>query len=518
MTKLDPIAIEILWTRLLSVVDEAAAAFVRASFSTLVREANDYAVVLTDAQGRSLAQSSQSIPSFIATMPATISVFIQEHGIETMRDGDVFITNDPWHGSGHLNDASIACPIFRDGRVVAFAGVVSHLPDIGGRLRNPANRELFEEGFQIPPMRLMTAGREDATLVRLLRQNVRVPEETLGDLWAMVATVQSLGQRLNALLDEMEIDLDAFAAEVIARTETAMRRAIAAAPDGSWHYQIENDGPEELPDGKVTICVEITIAGDEVKVDYEGSTPQLPLAINTVLNYSFAYSAYALKALFAPWIPNNDGAYRPIRVTAPEGSILNPRRPAPCGARGMIGHLLPPAIFGALAEALPQSVQAAPGSPSNNLQIAGLGGEAHYAVNAFLGAGQGASRHQDGASAVSFPSNLSNTPVEVMEGQAPIQVLRRGIRRGSGGAGRQRGGDGIAFDFRFQGETSAIGSFMVNRVRCPAPGLAGGASGKPAEFRINDQALPASGQHLLNRGDLVSIKTAGGGGFGKEEG
>ncbi|MEQ8654852.1 MAG: hydantoinase B/oxoprolinase family protein [Kiloniellales bacterium] len=518
MTRLDPIAIEILWTRLVSVVDEAAAAFVRASFSTLVREANDYAVVLTDAEGRSLAQSSQSIPSFIATMPATIRVFIEEHGLESMREGDVFITNDPWHGSGHLNDASIACPIFRDGRVVAFAGVVSHLPDIGGRLRNPANRELFEEGFQIPPMRLLRAGEEDATLVRLLRRNVRVPDETLGDVWAMVACVQSLGQRLNGLLDEMEIDLEVFAAEVIARTETAMRRAIAEAPDGSWRYRIENDGPEELPGGVVTICVRVTIAGERVTVDYEGSSPQLPLAINTVLNYTFAYSAYALKALFAPWIPNNEGAFRPIEVRAPEGSILNPRRPAPCGARGMIGHLLPPAIFGALAEALPERVQAAPGSPSNNLQIASLGAGAHYAVNAFLGAGQGASGGQDGASAVSFPSNLSNTPIEVMEGQAPIEVLQRSIRRGSGGAGRQRGGDGISFGFRFLGEVPAIASFMVNRVRCPAPGLMGGAAGQAASFRINDQVLPASGQHLLNRGDLISIETGGGGGFGKEEG
>ncbi len=518
MTRLDPIAIEILWTRLLSVVDEAAVAFVRASFSTLVREANDYAVVLTDAKGRSLAQSSQSIPSFIATLPATICVFIQEHGIETMRAGDVFITNDPWHGSGHLNDASIACPIFRDGRVVAFAGVVSHLPDIGGRLRNPANRELYEEGFQIPPMRLMAAGEADATLVRLLRQNVRVPDETLGDVWAMVACVQTLGQRLNGLLDEMEIDLDTFAAEVIDRTETAMRRAIEGAPDGTWRYVIENDGPEELPGGVVTIAVCVTIDGDQVSVDYAGSSPQLPLAINTVMNYSFAYSAYALKALFAPWIPNNEGAFRPIAVTAPEGSILNPRRPAPCGARGMIGHLLPPAIFGALADALPEGVQAAPGSPSNNLQIASLGGAARYAVNAFLGAGQGASGGQAGASAVSFPSNLSNTPIEVMEGQAPIQVLRRAVRHGSGGRGRQQGGDGIAFDFRFLGEAPAIASFMVNRVRCPAPGLQGGAAGEAAKFQINGRAMPASGQHLLNHGDLVSIKTGGGGGFGKEEG
>ncbi|MEQ9488010.1 MAG: hydantoinase B/oxoprolinase family protein [Alphaproteobacteria bacterium] len=517
MTTLDPIATEILWTRLVSVVDEAAVTFVRASFSTLVREANDYAVVLTDATGRNLAQSSQSIPSFIATVPASIRQFIAEYGITTMQEGDVFITNDPWYGSGHLNDATIAAPIFRDGRVIGFAGVVSHLPDIGGRLRNPANRELFEEGFQMPPMRLMTAGIEDATLIRLLRQNVRQPDETLGDVWAMVSCVQSLGKRLNGLLDETGIDLDRFADDIIGRTETAMRQAIGDSPDGTWTYEIENDGPKEMPGGAVRIRATVTISGDEVSVDYTGSSPQVSLAINTVLNYTYAYSAYALKALFAPWIPNNEGAFLPIRITAPEGSILNPVRPAPCGARGMIGHLLPPAIFGAMAEALAEKTQAAPGSPSNNVQIASLKGDVRYAINAFIGAGQGGGSGQHGVSAISFPSNLSNTPIEVMEGQAPVEVLRRCILRGSGGAGQYRGGDGIGFSFRFRGESPAIASFMVNRVRCPAPGLLGGEPGRAAKFSINGRAMPASGQHILNNGDLVDIETGGGGGFGKEE-
>ena len=514
MNTLDPIATEILWTRMVSVVDEAAATFVRASFSTLVREANDYAVVLTDAHGRNLAQSTQSIPSFIATLPQTIGTFIRTFGTQTMQEGDVFITNDPWYGSGHLNDASIVAPIFRDGRMVAFAGVVSHLPDVGGRLRNPANRELYEEGLQIPPLRLLTAGQEDPTLIAMIRQNVRVPNETMGDIWAMTACVQSLGQRLNALLDETGIELAAFSDDVIARTETAMRAAIAAAPDGTWTYEIANDGPPDLPGGKVTIRASVTISGDEVAVDYAGSSDQVNLAINTVMNYTFAYSAYALKTLFAPWIPNNEGAFHPVRVTAPEGSILNPRRPAPCGARGMIGHLLPPAIMGALAEALPEATQAAPGSPSNNIQIAPLRGDTRYVVNAFLGAGQGGGAGRHGAHAVSFPSNLANTPVEVMEAQAPLEVTERCILRGSGGAGRWRGGDGIGFSFRFQGEVPAIAAFVVNRVACPASGLAGGENGQPARFAINGAAPGASGHHVLTKGDLVAIETGGGGGFG----
>ncbi len=515
MSELSPIATEILWTRLIGIVDEAAATFVRASFSTLVREANDYAVVLTDRHGRNLAQSSQSIPSFIATLPETVRLFLREFGIGTMRPGDAFITNDPWFGTGHLNDATIVAPIFLGGEVVAFAGVVSHLPDIGGRLRNPSNRELFEEGLQIPPLRLLHAGEEDRVLIRLIRENVRVPDETMGDIWAMTACVNSLGNRLASMLTETGIDLGAFADDIIRRTETAMRDAIRAAPDGSWDYEIRNDGPTGVAGGEIVIRATVTIAGDEVSVDYAGSSGQVNLAINTVLNYTKAYSAYALKSLFAPWIPNNEGAFLPLSITAPEGSILNPVRPAPVGARGMIGHLLPPAIFGALVDALGERTQAAPGSPSNNIQISSLSGRKRYAVNAFLGAGQGGGAGRHGASAVSFPSNLSNTPVEVLENQAPIEVHERKILRGSGGGGRFRGGDGIGMSFTFRGEASAIASFMINRIRCPAPGLKGGAPGRAAKLEINGTPHAASGTHVLSQGDRVVIETGGGGGFGE---
>lgn len=516
MTTLDPIGTEILWTRLIGIVDEAAATFVRASFSTLVREANDYAVVLTDRTGRNLAQSSQSIPSFISTLPETVRLFLRTFGIANMKPGDVFITNDPWYGTGHLNDATIVAPIFRHGAVIGFAGVVSHLPDIGGRLRNPANRELFEEGLQIPPLRILQEGVEEPILVQMIRQNVRVPEETMGDIWAMAACVNSLGARLVGMLDETWMDFDAFADNIIQRTEIAMREAIKAAPDGSWVYEIQNDGPADLG-GVVVIRAKVTIAGDTVRVDYDGSSDQVNLAINTVLNYTKAYSAYALKSLFAPWIPNNEGAFLPISISAPEGSILNPIRPAPVGARGMIGHLLPPAIFGALAEALGDRTQAPPGSPSNNIQISALSGKKRYAVNAFLGAGQGGGAGRHGASAVSFPSNLSNTPIEVLENQAPIEVQARKILRGSGGAGKYRGGDGIGMDFTFRGDVPAMAAFMINRITCPAPGLQGGGTGKPAKLEINGSAMTASGSHVLRMGDTVSIETAGGGGYGESK-
>lgn len=514
MKDIDPITLEILWTRLISMVDEAAATFVRTSFSTLVREANDYAVVLTDRCGRNVAQSSQSIPSFISTVPATIRGFIKTFGIEGMREGDAFITNDPWLATGHLNDATLAMPIFRNGKVVGFAGVVSHLPDIGGRLRNPANRELFEEGLQIPPTRILRAGEPDATLVEMIRSNVRLPDETLGDIWAQASCCSSLAHLLRKMIDETGIDFAALTDQTCRRTEKVMRDAIRAAPDGMYDYVIENDGPAEMPDGVIRIACRVIIAGDEVSVDYSGSSPQVNLAINTVMNYTYAYSAYALKALFAPWIPNNEGSFAPIRVTAPQGSILNPMRPAPCGARGMIGHLLPPAILGALAAAMPDRVVAAPGSPSNNIQVAGLPGGPRYAVSCFLGAGLGASAHQDGLSATSFPSNLANTPIEVLEAQAPLEIKRREIRRGSGGRGKRSGGDGIRFEFQMRGEGSAIASFMVNRIKRPAPGLLGGHDGQTASFAINGKPVELNGQLMLQPGDTVLIETGGGGGYG----
>ncbi len=511
---IDPVTLEILWSRMTSVVDEAAANFVRTSFSTLVREANDYAVVLADRQGRNVAQSSQSIPSFIATLPATIRHFVGRFGIDGMRDGDVFVTNDPWIGSGHLNDASIAMPIFRDGKVAGFAGVVSHLPDIGGRLRNPQNVEIFEEGLQIPPMRILAAGEPRQDLFTLIRANVRVPDETVGDLWAMIACCRTLGRQLNALLDETGLSFDRFADMVVARTEQAMRRAIAEVPGGTYRYEIENDGPRELPGGKIVIRCAVTVSGDSIAIDYAGSTEQVGLAINTVLNYTFAYSAYALKAVLAPWIPNAEGSFAPVSVTAPEGSILNPRRPAPTGARGMIGHLLPPAIFGALAAVIPERVRAAPGSPSNSFQISGMKAGRPFVINFFQGAGQGAAAGQDGADAISFPSNLANTPVEVLENLAPIIIHKRTIRRGSGGAGARRGGDGITYEVEIRGDGPVQCSILLNRLACAAPGLLGGGDGRRAYLAINGVAEDRSGRFLLKPGDRLLLESGGGGGFG----
>ena len=516
-SSIDPVTLEILWTRLTSVVDEASATFVRTSFSTLVRDANDFAVVLTDASGRSLAQSSKSIPSFISTMPRTIGAFIETFGTQSMAPDDAFITNDPWLGSGHLNDASLAMPIFRNGELIAFAGVVSHLPDIGGRLRNPANREIYEEGLQLPPTRIMARGEVDETLVNIVRTNVRVPDETMGDIWAQITCCRTLADNLNLLLDESEVDFEALGDEIVHRTESAMRQAIAAVPDGTYRYVIHNDAPKDFPGGHIRIECAVSVSGDELAVDYAGSSEQVGFAINTVPTYTYAYTAYAIKTVLAPWIPTAQGSFSPITVTAPEGSILNPERPAPTGSRAMMGHMLPPAVYGALAQVLPDQVQAAPGSPLTSLQLASRGSGHRFVMNAFFGAGQGASAARPGESAISFPSNLSNAPIEVLENMAPIEVTRREIRTDSGGTGLNPGGDGIRFECRLRGDTSATAAFMVTRTQNAAPGLAGGQSGALGSLRINGVETEPVGLHDLHPGDEILIETAGGGGFGAAE-
>lgn len=508
-TNIDPVTLEILWTRLISAVDEAAAAYVRTSFSTLVREANDFAVVLTDAEGRSLAQNSMSIPSFIGTLPATVKHFIKRFPLETLHPGDVLITNDPWKGTGHIHDISVALPIFRDGKVVAFAAVTSHMPDIGGQLRNSGIREIFEEGLQIPFLKLVSDGRVNDTLVDMIRQNVRVPEQTMGDVWGEAAACRMLDSRIQSLLDETGIVLDDLGHEIRTRSEAAMRRAIEGLPEGDYPYRLEHDGFEE----RIVIQNNVRIRGNTVHIDYTGSSLQLPRSVNVVPIYTFSYTAFGVKALLSPETPNNEGSFLPISTSAPEGTILNPRYPAASGARGMIGHLLPVAFMGALADVLPDKVMA-PGSANSSFTISGEHEGRRYAAVNFLNAGQGAMASRHGKSTLSFPSNLGNTPIEVMESEAPIRILHRNVRKNSGGGGRFRGGDGLDLSFEFVGDHPATVSFLMTRIKSAPPGLHGGGEGKIGSLRLNGQPVDPARHWQLAKGDRIEMETSGGGGFG----
>ena len=509
--RFDPIALEIQWKRLVAMVDEASTAFIRTSFSLLVREANDFAVVVTDGEGRSLAQSTMSIASFIGSLPATVRHFLDVFPAHTLKPGDVMITNDPWMGTGHIHDVSIAMPIFHKRKIVAFAAVVSHMPDIGGRLRNAGVRELYEEGLQIPRLKLIDNGVPNKTLLDLIAQNVRVPEMTLGDIWAQVAACKMLEERLQPLLHET--DFAALGGEIRRRCETAMRKAIRAVPDGEYHARLEHDGFEE----PIVINCTVQVKGDRIAIDYTGSSEQVPRAVNVVPIYCFAYSAYAVKALLCPEVPNNEGSFVPISTSAPLGSIFNPRFPAASGGRGMIGHMMVPAIIMALATALPERA-VAEGSSNSSITVAGEHQGRAFSSICFMNAGQGATRHRDGYSVLSFPSNLGNSPIEVFEQQAPLIVVERSIRRDSGGAGAHRGGGGLRFEIEVTADTPMVASMIMTRFRSAPKGILGGEPGKVGALTLNGKPIDPADHWVLRKGDRVVMETAGGGGCGEARG
>jgi N-methylhydantoinase B len=511
MARLDPVTLELVWTRLISAVDEAAKAIVRTSFSTLSNEANDFACVLTDAQGRSLAQNTGSIPSFIGTLPGTVRAVRSAIPPETMRPGDVFITNNPWIGTGHLNDISIVRPVFLGGAIVGYAATTSHVPDIGGRIRSTEAREIFEEGFHIPPMRLMREGVADETLLTLLRTNVRTPDQTEGDVWAQVGAVTLIESRVQRTMESYRLDrLDTVADEIFDRSEAEMRRRIAALPSGRWRYAMQTDGLDQ----PFTFTVEVAVADGEITVDYTGTSPQQPRAVNCVLAYTKAMTAFALKALLLPEVPNNEGIFRPIHVHAPEGCILNPRWPAPVGGRAATGHYVPVLVFGALAEAVPEKVRAAPGSPLWIMNIAGTDAAGRSFANVFFfNGGTGAGAAQDGVDCISWPSNISATPIEVAERTAPVLVHHKRLRPGTGGEGRQRGGNGQETLIECEADNVAA-VFVTERLRFGAPGLFGGGEGAPGQVLLDSAPVDTRRQQTLSRGTRVTIATPGGGGYG----
>ncbi|MCA3288730.1 MAG: hydantoinase B/oxoprolinase family protein [Roseomonas sp.] len=510
----DPVRLELLWTRLVSIVDEAAAALLRSSFSTVVRESHDFGCVLTDAEGRSVVQATDSVPSFLCTLPNTIKHFLREYPAETLSPGDVLITNDIWMGTGHLPDITVAKPIFLDGRLVAFAGSVAHSPDIGGRIRSAEARDVFEEGLQIPPMKAVVAGVPDATLMRMLRRNTRVPDQVLGDLHAQFAALDLMERRILALLPDQGLpDLSALAAEIQSRSERAMRASIAAAPDGIYRAEVLTDGLEQ----PLRLCLALTVQGDAITCDYAGSDPQVARAINVCLAYTFAYTAFAVKAVLCPGVPNNEGSFVPLTVTAPEGCILNSRHPAAGGARALTGHFLPALVMSALAEALPERVVAGVGSPLWCLGFSGFREDGTPIANAlFLNGGYGAHAQGDGANVLSWPSNVSSASVETIEQSAPWRVRFRRLRSGTGGAGRHRGGTGQETLYESRSSQPIAVTFLAERTQpgSAAPGFAGGSPGAPGAVLIDGAAVDPKRQHVVMPGGTVEMRTPGGGGHG----
>lgn len=509
----DAVELELLWRRLISLVDEAAAALVRTSFSTLVRESYDFSCIVTDAAGQSLVQATESIPSFIGTLPETVKHFLRFFPPETLKPGDVLITNDIWLGTGHLPDITVAKPIFRHGKLVAFSASTAHAPDIGGKIRSPEPREVFEEGLQIPPLKLMRAGEADETLVAILRKNVRTPEQTMGDLWAQVVALDLMEERLHILMEQAGLDdLASLAAEIHARCEAAMRSAIAALPDGTYKSELQTDG---LMDKPVTLKLSLTIEGDRIIADYTGTDAQVDRAINCALCYTYAMTMYGVKVCTSPNLPNNEGAWRPISMIAPDGCIVNPVFPASGGSRMLIGHYLPMLVFGCLGQIVPERVMAACGSPMWGMNQSGVNAQGKpYANMFFYNGGMGANMRGDGISCLSWPSNVSSTAIEITEHIAPLRVHYKRLRPDSGGPGRHRGGLGQEVALESRSETPIAVSFLAERTIFPAFGVEGGKAGAPGVLRINGDKVDPKKQYVLSRGDTVILATPGGGGHG----
>ncbi len=508
---MDPIRIGLIWRRIEGLVDQVAETFLRAAFSVVVRDNYDMAFSLFDARGRLIAQSKRSIPSFTGTLPRTLEAVLAKFPAGSLAPGDVAITNDPWIGTGHLNDISMVHPIHRDGRLVAFAASTAHTVDIGGA-PSPTARDRFEEGLCIPICRIVEGGRESRVVVDFLKENLRMADETLGDIRAQFAAYADCAAKLAALLEDEGLeDLEAVADEIVERSERSMRRAISALPDGTWRDAFDTDGF----DRPLHIACSVTIEGDRMDIDFAGTSPQVRWPINCVLNYTQAYARYAVKCLLDPEAPNNAGSLRPIGISAPEGCLLNSTPPAPVWGRHLSGHYVPPAVIGALSQVAPERAVAESGSPLWNVYFTGArpDGSGNFVKMYFMNGGHGARATGDGPGCLSFPSNVSNEPAEVFENQAPMMVVEKAFVPDTGGAGRFRGGNAQRIRFRSISETPIVMTIRHERVRFPPRGLYGGRDGAPGVDLLNGERLEPKSRTVLARGDEVTFQTPGGGGL-----
>ncbi len=511
--RLDPILLEVLWNRLISVVEEQARALMRTSFTSVVRESGDLSAGVFDRRGRMVAQAVTGTPGHINTMATSVHHFLREIPAETLRPGDALVTNNPQQTAGHLNDFTVITPIFRGGEIVAFFGNTCHALDVGGRGLGADARQVYEEGLFVPVTRLFREGEPNEELFRLVRANVRTPFEVVGDLYAQAGSNEVGGERLIEMIEEFGLgDIESLSDEICTRSERAMREAIAALPDGLYEKEAYTDGFDE----PIRLAVSIRVEGDEMRLDYAGSAPQSERGINVVLNYTAAYTTFGVKCAISPEVPNNDGSFRPVHVTAPEGSILNAQHPAPVGARHIIGHFLPGLVHGALARAIPERVLAQGADSLWNTQITGRreGGEAFTYVF-FSGGGMGAREGGDGLSATAFPSGIRGVPAEVIENISPVLMHRRELRPDSEGPGRHRGGFGQEMEIGVRSPSPWVLSAMYDRTRCPAEGVNGGSPGGLGTVRTSGgEDLHPKRQQRIDAAERVILSLPGGGGYG----
>ena len=518
-TQIDAIKLEMLWRRISSSVDELAAALVRTSFSSVIRDVNDYACGIFDARGRLLVRSTDSTPGIAGGLSPMLQHMLETIPPEELEEGDVLIGNDPWHGSGHHSDIFIVTPAFLKGRLIGFGACSAHHVDIGGRRATTESKDNYEEGLRIPVCHLYKAGQPNTDVFRFIGSNVRLSETVLGDLRAQCAANHVGCERLRELcVEEGWRDFQVLADEIVSRSEELARSEISRIPDGEYTHQ----APIDIVDGKeLILSVKVTVMGSNMTVDFTGSSPQVKPAINCTLKYTSAYTMFAVLALLQLPVQGNEGSMRPIKIVAEPGSMVNALFPAPVFARTSIGNFIPEIIFTALAPAMPERVVA--GSGATPLWAQYIFGKrqdgTHFAPLNSASGGMGARAGQDGVSCLTFPVNIGNTPAEVLESDIPVIVKRRELWEGSAGAGRFRGGLGQRFEMQvLEGDLGPDGSFLIGfrggRYYFPVPGILGGGDGPKGRLQINGSVVTGGGDVTVPPGGIMLCEIPGGAGLG----
>lgn len=520
MTKHSKVAYQVMWNRLISVVEEQAQALVRTAFSTSVREAGDLSAGVYDVQGQMLAQAVTGTPGHVNAMADAVAHFIRRIGRDNIHDGDVYITNDPWEGTGHLHDITMVTPSFHKGALVGFFACTAHIVDIGGRGFGADAASVYEEGLYIPIMKFADRGTVDETLTRIIRGNVREPDQLIGDIYAL-ATCNEIGhRRLIDMMQEFDLsDLNGIADFILDNSRRATIERIAALPQTSADGEITMDGF----DRPITLTVKVSIEGDKIVSDFTGSSSLDKKGINCPLVYAKAYACYALKVAIAPEIPNNAASLAPFEIAAPENSIVNALHPAPVALRHIVGHFVPDAVFNAFDKIVPGLVPAEGAGCLCNFQVSlrprtDAPAPAHARRNevlTFNSGGSGARPEHDGLNATAFPSGVMTMPIEATEHAGPVIIWRKELRPDSGGAGKTRGGLGQYMEVGAQEGHEFDIQAMFDRVDHPALGRRGGSAGAPTTIAQDDgTAMNGKGKQFVAHGRRVVMAFPGGAGYG----
>jgi N-methylhydantoinase B len=518
MTQTSAARLQVMWNRLLAVVEEQGQTLIRAAFSPIVRECGDISAGIFDVQGRMLAQAVTGTPGHINTMAEAVLHLRERFPVQNMKPGDIYMTNDPWLASGHLNDFLLMMPAFKDGRVVGFTSCTSHLVDLGGLGMGPEGSDIYDEGLLIPPCKLVDQGELNALLMDIVRANSREPIANEGDIYALVACCEAGVNRLVAMMEEFGIDnLEELGSYIIDTSRRGTLEAIAKVPEGVYKNVLRMDGYEN----ELELHATLTVSKSGLHVDFTGTSGCSRKGINVPLNYATAYTVFALRCIVGPDIPNNAGSLEPFTVDGPKGCILNAQRPVPVAMRHTLGQVTPDLVLGCLHQALPDQVPAEGASCMFDLpmrhapEVAASGGR-QFAIEPVHNGGTGARPHTDGLSATAYPSGVFGSQVEITEAVAPVVMWRRELRPDSGGAGKYRGGLGQRIEMTSSNGAPFIVFLSVERLKFPALGRMGGQPGAPGRIRFRDRDgdLPGKGELRVEGDDYLIFETPGGGGFG----